>query len=161
MNSPWDEVEQFARERREREATEQQRGESRELFERLDSKVDKLADTLQKFFERSTSGVPPADAGTTATPPDGSAGAGANPPPPPATSQDGGGGGATVEELPIENVRRLDVPRIYTGDDEPAEVSYVDPDSGETKTRRGRRKGRVATYSVEPYEPPPGAEEVA
>lgn len=161
MSNPWDEVESFVRERREREAVEQQRNQSSEQFDALNSKVDKLAESLSEFLKRSTSGVPPADDGTNAPPADGSTPAsGAVSPPPPADSG-GGGGGDTPPELPIEHVRRLDIPRIYTGDDEPSEVQYIDPDSGETKTRRGRRKGRVATYSVEPYEPPAPDEEVA
>jgi hypothetical protein len=58
----------------------------------------------------------------------------------------------------VEVVSRLPVPRIYTGDDEPSEVRYIDPESGEEKTRVGRRKGHAAGYSVEPYEPEPPAE---
>jgi hypothetical protein len=56
--------------------------------------------------------------------------------------------------LPVEVVRKLAVPRIYTGDDEPSEVPYIDPDSGEKKTRPGRRKNHPAGYEVEPYEAP-------
>jgi hypothetical protein len=163
VSNPWDEVESFIRERREKETAERTANESRELFDGLSAKVDSIAESLKTFLDRSTSEVPPADGGADAPPADGSAaGGGADSPPPPEPHGAGGGGDAT-DELPVEHVRKIDIPRIYTGDDEPAEVQYVDPDSGETRTRKGRRKGRVATYTVEPYEPPApdDAEEVA
>lgn len=155
MSNPWDEVETFVREQKERAGASQRDTETRERLDGIDAKVDGLTNALTQFLERSAPPVPPDGGGTNAPPPDGSSGdGGANSPPPPDAHGDGGGGEPPDDNLPLEVVRRFDVPRIYTGDDEPAEVQYVDPDSGETRTRKGRRKGRVATYSVEPYEPP-------
>jgi hypothetical protein len=154
MSNPWDEMEAFLRERRERATVEQERSESRELFEGLNAKVDSLAESVKAFIDRSAPGVPPAEAGTNAPPASGSAANGATPPAPNPTGDGDGAGGNTDDELPMEVVRRLDVPRIYTGDDEPHEVQYIDPETGETRARRGRRKGRVATYTVEDWEPP-------
>lgn len=162
MSNPWDELETFIRERRERDTAAQERSETRELFEGLNTKVDALAESLTKLAERSTSGVPPADDGTSAPPAAGSSSGGsASGPPSSDTHGNEDGGNTSEDELPLEHVRKLDVPRIYTGDDEPSEVSYIDPDSGETRKRKGRRKGRVAVYAVDPYEPPAPDEEVA
>lgn len=52
-------------------------------------------------------------------------------------------------ELEVERITRFTVPKIYTGDDEPEIVNYIDADTGETKTRKGRRKNRPTGYDVE------------
>lgn len=62
-----------------------------------------------------------------------------NTPPPPAEES----------ELEVERITKFSVPRIYTGDDEPEIVKYIDADTGEEKTRRGRRKNRPVGYDVE------------
>jgi hypothetical protein len=151
VSNPWDEVEEFVRVKKERAAADKQADDSRDALTALNSKVDSLAESLSFFLSRSAPDRPP-DGGGTEAPAGGSPAGSAGPPSPDAESGDGGNN--DDDELPLETVRKLDVPRIYTGDDEPTDVQYIDPDSGETKTRRGRRKGRVATYSVEPYEPP-------
>lgn len=52
-------------------------------------------------------------------------------------------------ELEVERVTKFSVPKIYTGDDEPEIVKYIDADTGEEKTRKGRRKNRPTSYDVE------------
>jgi hypothetical protein len=158
MSNPWDEVEEFVRGQKERAAASKRDDDARDALAQLNNKVDSLAESLSTFINRPPSEAPPADGGTGA-PADGSSAGSAVPPSPGAESGDGGN--TNEDELPLEIVRPLDVPRIYTGDDEPTDVQYIDPDSGETKTRKGRRKGHVATYNVEPYEPPAPGEEVA
>jgi hypothetical protein len=56
------------------------------------------------------------------------------------------------EELEVERITKFNVPKIYTGDDEPEIVNYIDADTGEPKTRKGRRKNRPTGYSVERIE---------
>jgi hypothetical protein len=51
-------------------------------------------------------------------------------------------------ELPVERVTRASVPHIWQGDDEPTSVRYLDADTGEEKTRKGRQKGKPAIYEV-------------
>ena len=60
--------------------------------------------------------------------------------PPPATPE---------PDLEVERISRFSVPKIYTGDDEPEIVKYIDADTGEEKTRKGRRKNRPVGYDVE------------
>lgn len=57
------------------------------------------------------------------------------------------------EELPVERVGKFSVPKIYTGEDEPDIVEYIDADTGESKTRKGRKKNRPTTVDVRPVEP--------
>lgn len=52
-------------------------------------------------------------------------------------------------ELEVERITKFTVPRIYQGDDEPEIVAYIDAETGEEKTRKGRRKNRPTSYDVE------------
>lgn len=129
------------REAAEREA--QRAATSDERFDRIEQSISGLTDAVTQFVQGSAPEVrPPGDGG-------GREGGAEPPPPNPVPVPD-----PPPPELPVEVVTRLPVPRIYTGDDEPSEVRYTDPETGEEKTRAGRRKGHPAAYSVEPYEPP-------
>jgi len=59
------------------------------------------------------------------------------------------------EELAVERVGKFTVPKIYTGDDEPDIVEYIDADSGDKMTRKGRKRNRPTTVDVRPVEPEP------
>lgn len=56
------------------------------------------------------------------------------------------------EELPVERVGKFNVPKIYTGEDEPDIVEYIDADTGDKMTRKGRKKNRPTTVDVRPVE---------
>lgn len=130
----------------------QSKAEREDLIARLDG-IDKRFDTFMESVTESlkgSSGVAPPD-------PDGAngrpAGGDGDPPAPPVPDPP-----PPPPELPVERVTKLQVPRIYTGDDEPATVTYTDPDTGEERQRAGRRKGHPAGYDVEAVEVGPPAE---
>ena len=56
------------------------------------------------------------------------------------------------DELPVERVGKFSVPKIYTGEDEPDIVEYIDGDTGDKMTRKGRKKNRPTTVDVRPVE---------
>lgn len=60
-----------------------------------------------------------------------------------------------VEELPVERVGKFSIPKIYTGEDEPDIVEYIDGDTGDKMTRKGRKKNRPTTVDVRPVEAEP------
>ena len=146
----YDELGQLIDRHRQADQAAEEKKSSDERFDALNTKLDTLVDTVTQFVKGS---------GAPSEPPDGSTGAAGDPP-----------AGGVVDppspnppvppppELPVEVVTRLPVPRIYTGDDEPTEVRYIDPETGEEKTRAGRRKNYPAAYSVEPFEPEPPQE---
>lgn len=153
MSDPWDEVEQWARSKKAEAAAAQQVEKTDSRFDELNTKVDTLAEAVTKFVESSSVTDPPSpeEEGPQLPTGEGKRGPTSSEKPP-----------ANPEpELPVETVTMMDVPRIYTGDDEPAEVSYVDGPSGETKTRPGRRKNHPTRYHVEAYEEPVPGEEQA
>lgn len=152
MSDPWTEIEEYARSKKQAQEQEQRAKETDERFTNLEAKLDTLADGVTKLVESSSERRPPAE-------------------------EEGGGAAATGDGertpkkpepvpdpepiLPVETVTRGTVPRIYTGDDEPAEVEYIDGPSGETRKRPGRKKGHPTLIVVEPYQEPvaPGSEE--
>lgn len=143
----YDDMRKLIDEREAREENERRTASNDERFSALDAKLDTLVDTVTQFVKGSAPGArPPGDGGGTGGDPASPAG---DPPPPIPPVE------PPPPELPVEVVTRLPVPRIYTGDDEPAEVKYTDPASGEEKTRKGRQKGHPVSYDVAPYEPPP------
>lgn len=137
MSSFYDELEQLIARHRETEQAHASQQEIAQRFDRLEAGVTSLADSVSKLV-RSPVPVPP-DAGGDG---DGSGAGGvgdaspAPPPPPP-------------PNYPVERLQTTDVPRIYTGDDEPETVTYIDSDSGEEKTRPGRRKGQPYNWLAE------------
>jgi hypothetical protein len=150
MSSIYDDLDDVLRRHREAAEAQTRQQQDTERFDRIEASIGTLADAVGKLA--SSAPTPP--------PGDGSGGAADPPVPPTPVDPPPSNDPAPEPELPVERVTRLDVPRIYNGDDEPAEVAYVDPDSGETKKRKGRRKGHPSTLAVEEVElPPPPAED--
>jgi hypothetical protein len=144
MSDPWAEVEEWARGKREQQAQEKRSQDTDERFTNLESKLDTLADGMTKLVESSSKTAPGAEEEDGGAAPNGEGERTPAPAPPP----------PAVPELPVETVTRGSIPRIYSGDDEPAEVEYIDGPSGETRKRPGRRKGHPTNIIVEAYEPP-------
>lgn len=138
----YDEFEEVIRRHREADAAAKKAEEENERFTTLESKLDTLVDTVTKLASSAAPRSPEEPGGDAGGAPASSGGETVVAPP--AESHE--------EELPVERVTRLGVPKIYTGDDEPEIVRYIEPETGETKTRKGRRKGHPAPYEVESVE---------
>lgn len=146
MSSIYDDLDAWIRERRALEAQQDRVKQDDERFAALDGKIDALTAKIDAALappsapSNGGSGDPPAPE-TESVPSGGAVEDPPNDPPPP--------------ELPVERISRDSVPRVYTGDDEPAEVEYIDVTDGETKKRPGRKKGHPTTMRVEAAELPP------
>jgi hypothetical protein len=150
MSSIYDDLDEVIRRHREQTAAQEREKNETDRFERIEQQLGTVAEAVSRLASSAPT-PPPGDGsgeepGDPPTPPPGG-----DPPVPP--NQD-----PPPPELPVERVTRLDVPRVYNGDDEPAEVSYIDPDSGETKKRKGRRKGHPSVFAVEEVELTPEPE---
>lgn len=117
-----------------------------ERFDRLESGLTRLADSVEKLVKPAPD-VPPSERVPAGDPPPSPDPPQEDPPAP------------DPPELPVERVTKLSVPKVWNGDDEPSEMSYVDPESGETRKRPGRKKGHPYGYNVETVEPEPPGEE--
>jgi hypothetical protein len=139
---PLDDLEAWLKERRQQAAVEQQSQATGERFDRLESLVEGIGKTLEGLQHPAPQ---PAD----------------SPSPPGAPSRPGEGEGEPPPgeepepELPVEKVTRKKVPQMWSGDDEPDIVHYLDAETGEEKTRKGRKRNKVAVYDVEQVEPEP------
>jgi hypothetical protein len=141
-----------------REKTREQQAEQQTA---LDARLDRLEQSLgDRVAEALSSVLKPKGGDSVPESPRESPPAGDEPEPEPQADPE--------PELPLERVSRAQVPRIWQGDDEPSTVRYIDADSGEEKTRKGRRKGRPATIDVvevgpddEPADEPPAEEATA
>jgi hypothetical protein len=142
MSDIYDEMRKMIDDREAAAKAAEREAKDTERFDRIETSIGALAGAVEKLTH-SAPPPPPGDGG----------GTGGEDPPAPPTGGDPPADPAP--DLPVERVTRLDVPRVYNGDDEPAEVSYIDVESGETKKRKGRRKGHPAPYSVEDVELPP------
>lgn len=143
MSSIYDDFEEVIRRHRERDDAAQREAQTAERFDRIESSIGTLAESVEKLVKGSSPQQPPSEP-TPGDPP-----ANSDPPEDPAPEP------TPPVELPVERVSRETVARIYTGDDEPEEVEYVDAEDGETKKRPGRRKGHPTTWKVETVAPEP------
>lgn len=133
-----DELEQLVARRREREREAETQQHVEERFDRLEAGLSSLADSMSRLVagrsdaDGESEGESEDDTSSTESSSD------------PADEE-------TVddEELPLERVVREPIPLIYDGEDEPETVRYIDVDTGEERTRKGRKKGGVAAYRVE------------
>lgn len=148
MSDIYDEFEEVIRRHRERDTAAQREAETNERFDRIESSIGALAESVNKFV----SGAAPPPPGDDGVPP------GEPPQDPPSDPPQDPPADPPPPELPVQRVTQMPVPRVYNGDDEPAEVEYIDPESGETKKRPGRRKGHPTKWAVENVEPEPPAE---
>lgn len=124
---------------------QQQRDEATEArFKNIEDKFDALGNLIDERLPKNSPQQPTSEvsAGNEGEEEPARAAA-ADPSPPPPDDDD----------LPLERIHKLQVPRFYNGDDEPENVRYIDADDGETKTRKGRRKGKITTIDVENVEP--------
>lgn len=149
MSSFYDELEQLIQRKRAEEEASNRQTELETRFDGFNQRLDSLTETLGRFVDSVQPRTPGADGeGEAAT------GRVSRPRPvaPPAPAEE-----ETAEELAMERVTRLDVPRIYNGDDEPRVVKFLDADTGEERERPGRRKGHPVGFDVEPVtDIPPG-----
>lgn len=141
MSNPWDEMEAWVRERKQRALSEQATSEHNERFDRIEGALGELSTAVKKLVDKPAEPVPPGDGGNGGGSGAGTAEGDSKPAPLPPPNPE--------PELPLERVTKNDVPRIYNGDDEPETVTYIDADTGEEKTRPGRRKGQPSPFSVE------------
>jgi len=144
MSDPWQEIEDYARGKRETAASDQRHSDTDAKLDALNEKIDTLAEAVSNIAQSPAGGSPPApeQEGPPTEPGESS---GAAPPPQMAATE-------SEPDLPVERVTRMDVPRIYMGDDEPAQVEYIDGETGETRIRPGRSKGKPSIWHVEEYE---------
>lgn len=150
-----DDLDDLLKRERERQSSDERQKATDERFDRLEAGLGTLAEAIGKLGqnppERSSSGgdgedSDDSDGGRTAG---GSSGSDAD------DDDDGG------PELPLERVSKMDVPRIWQGDDEPSTVKYLDADDGSEKTRKGRKKGQPYGWNVEAVEDSGGDEAAA
>lgn len=141
----YDELEGLIGKHREKEAAEKQKQENDERFERLEQGIGAIGEKIEEAFSK-----PPAAGNSEPSAGEGGEGkpSGRQVETPPENEPEN-------ENLDVERIKRLGVPHIYQGDDEPEIVQYVDADDGETKTRKGRRKNHPTMYDVEIVMPEP------
>jgi hypothetical protein len=60
--------------------------------------------------------------------------------------------GKGPEELPVERVTKINHAKVYQGETEPDIVTYIDGETGEDGTRKGRKKGAAYGFIVERIE---------
>lgn len=147
MSSLYDDMRRLIDEREAAEQAAQRDATNDERFDRIESAIGGLAESVNKLVNSSPP-PPPGDGDGDGDPPPGDPPSPPDPEPPQPPDP----------ELPLQRVTRGGVPRVYNGDDEPETVEYIDPDDGETKTRPGRRKGHPTTMQVENVEPEPPQE---
>ena len=143
----YDELEGLIGKHREKEASDKQSEENEARFKRLEDRFDAIGNLIDERLPAKT----PAAANSEA-----SAGGGENKPvgeeansPPTKPKEE------PAEELNVERIKKFTVPRIYTGDDEPSIVRYIDADTGEELTRKGRQKNKPTNYDVDIVMPEP------
>lgn len=134
----YDELEGLIGKHRQAEADKQRDEATEERFERIEKGFENLGKLIEERLpanspQQSNSEDSAGDKGE-----DEPIASGKTPPPP-----------DPEPEVEVERVTHFSVPRIYTGDDEPSIVKYIDADTGEEKTRKGRRKNRPTGYDVE------------
>jgi hypothetical protein len=137
-NSFYDELEGLIGKHRQAEAEAEKSKQDEERF----SRIEKGFDSLGKLIEERL----PANSPQTENSDSGAENEGGNKP---NASGDDSPSPTPEPELEVERISRFTVPKIYTGDDEPEIVKYIDAETGEEKTRRGRRKNRPTGYDVE------------
>lgn len=131
-----DEMEALIGKHREKQATEKQQKENEERFQRLEEGIGGIGALIEERIPSPSAAgnsEPSAEEKGEEKP----SGRQADPPPP------------EPEELNVERVGTFTVPRIYQGDDEPEIVQYVDADTGETMTRKGRKKNYPTKMDVQ------------
>jgi hypothetical protein len=134
----YDELEGLIGKHREKDTSERKEQENEARFKRLEDRFDQIGGLIEERLPKSpaaanseaSAGEEGEDKGANASPP--------NPPP-----------NDPEPELNVERIQKFTVPRIYQGDDEPEIVQYVDADTGETMTRKGRRKNHPVSYNAE------------
>lgn len=142
MSEPfYDELEQLIGKHRqaEKEAATEEANEAR--FKRLEDAVGGIGSLIDERLPAKNS--PAADTSESSAENRGEEKSIASDNPPP-ESQD--------ENLEVERVSNFNVPKVYVGDDEPEIVKYIDADTGEEKTRKGRRKNRPTIMNVQRVE---------
>ena len=141
MADDLDDLETWLKERREARSAQQSQAHTDERFDRLENVVGTLAESVKSLVDKSATPAPPGDGGEG----DGASERERTRHPSTKTESEN----EPPPEYAVERVSRMDVPRIYTGDDEPETVTYIDAETGEEKTRPGRQKGRPTPWHVE------------
>jgi len=137
-DSFYDELDALTARHRQAEADSQRDKDTEERFQRIEGGIEKLGKLLEDRLPENSSAPNDPKSGDKEK---GEEDPSASGDPPPTTPVE--------EELEVERIAKFSVPRIYTGDDEPEIVKYIDADTGEEKTRKGRRKNRPTSYDVE------------
>lgn len=134
----YDELEGLIGKHREKEAIEKREQENEARFQRLEAGIGKIGETIEARLPENSPAADTSESSAGNKGEDESNASDKTPPPEP------------VEDEPeMERITNFTVPRIYKGDDEPDMVKYIDADTGEEKTRKGRKRNRPVSYDVE------------
>ena len=138
-----DEMEALIGKHREKQAAEKQNAENEARFKRLEEGIGGIGALIdERIPSPSAAGnsEPSAEEKGEGKP----SGRQAEPPPP-----------DPEPEMNVERISKYTIPHVYQGDDEPEIVKYVDADTGETMTRKGRRRNYPTSMNVEMVMPEP------
>jgi TolA-binding protein len=145
MNDFMDELEGLIGKHRQQEAAAKQNEENEARFKRLEDGISGIGEKIDTALS-STAAAANSDASAAEKGEENPSGRqGDSPPPNPPED----------ENLNVERVTRSSIPKIYSGDDEPEIVQYIDAESGETMTRKGRKKNYPTQTMVEIVMPEP------
>lgn len=139
----YDELEGLIGKHREKEAAEKQQEENEARFKRLEDGIGGIGALIEERIPSPSAAgnsEPSAEEKGEEKP----SGRQADPPPP-----------EPEPELNVERVSSFTIPKIYQGDDEPEIVQYIDSETGETMTRKGRKKNYPTKMNVEIVMPEP------
>lgn len=138
-----DEMEALIGKHREKQAADKQNQENEARFKRLEEGIGGIGALIEERIP-STSAAGNSEPSAEEKGEEKPSGRQVDPPPP-----------EPEPELNVERVGRFTIPKIYQGDDEPEIVQYIDADTGETMTRKGRRKNYPTQMDVEIVMPEP------
>ena len=134
----YDEMEQLIGKHRQQDAATKKAEEDEARFKRLEEGIGGLGALIEERIPAKTPAASTSEDSAGGKEGEKPSGRQADPPP------------TEVEpEMNVERVSKFTVPKIYQGDDEPEIVKYVDSETGETMTRKGRRKNYPTTTNVE------------
>jgi hypothetical protein len=139
----YDELDALTARHRQAAKDEEREQETEARFKRLEDRFEQLGGLIEERIP-SPSAAANSEASAEDKGEEKPSGRQADPPPP-----------DPEPELNVERVGQFTVPRIYQGDDEPEIVQYIDSETGETMTRKGRRKNYPTKMDVEIVMPEP------
>lgn len=134
----YDEMEQLIGKHRQADEQKKKEEENDARFKRLEDGIGGLGALIDERIPAK----PPAAANSEA-----SAGEGEGESP--SGRQDNSPPSDPEPEVNVERISHSTVPKIYAGDTEPDIVTYVDAETGETMTRKGRKKNYPTQTMVE------------